>query len=137
MDIDLLKMEEDQLRKEIATLSDEQKRIYYQIEKSQVKDPDTYAVLNWFFVAGLHHFYLGENGRGMINVIVMLVGLITISSFGIWIILSIFIFELPQLFNSQKIVQHYNNEVMKSALEECKKMHSGIARSASHSHYHD
>ena len=64
-----LRLEENELRLRIAALSVEQKRLYYAQELQQIKDPDTYAALNWFFIAGLHHFYLGKWQKGVMNLI--------------------------------------------------------------------
>ena len=41
-------------------LTDEQRKEYYDRFRREVRDPDTYAVLNYFFLAGLHHMYLGN-----------------------------------------------------------------------------
>lgn len=118
MDMDELKSQEDQLRKEIATLSNEQKKQYFSIEEKRIKDPDTYAVLNYFFLAGLHHFYLGKYLFGSINLIAMLIGLLFIETFGWLIFVAVIVIELPQLFRSQKVVQKYNNQVMLDTLEQ-------------------
>ncbi len=120
---DILRQEEDELRLEIGKLSAEQKQQYYALEVKQVKDPDTYAALNWFFLAGLHHFYLGKWQRGVINLVLMSLGIIfllTLNSalFGGVSIALVLIIELPQLFNSEKIVHRYNNEVMKTLLKQ-------------------
>ncbi len=113
-----LKAQEEELRKEISALPNEQKKHYYTLEEQRVKDPDTYAVLNYFFLAGLHHFYLGKYRLGIVNLIAMLIGILFLETFG-WVIFVIVIaIELPQLFRSQLIVQRYNNEVMLETLRE-------------------
>lgn len=124
MDIESLKAEEEELRKEIAALKQDEKKHYYQLEKQRVKDPDNYAVLNYFFAAGLHHFYLGKYARGAINAIIMLIGIIFIESFGLWLIIAVCLIELPQLFMSQRIVYQYNNNVMRDTLSEVRSTHS-------------
>lgn len=124
MDIESLKAEEEELRKEIAALNQDEKKHYYQLEKQRVKDPDNYAVLNYFFAAGLHHFYLGKYARGAINAIIMLIGIIFIESFGLWLIIAVCLIELPQLFMSQRIVYQYNNNVMRDTLSEVRSTHS-------------
>jgi TM2 domain-containing membrane protein YozV len=113
-----LQAEENSLRNNIAELHPEDKKLYYQIEQKLIKDPDTYAVLNWFLPAGIHHFYLGKTRRGLVNLVIMLVGLATISTIGIFIIILVLLIELPQLFRSQQIVYEYNNNAMKQALAE-------------------
>ena len=118
MNMEELKAEENSLRNDVAELHPEDKKLYYQIEQKLIKDPDTYAVLNWFLPAGIHHFYLGKTGRGLLNLVIMLIGLATISTIGIFIIILVVLIELPQLFRSQQIVYEYNNNAMKQALAE-------------------
>lgn len=118
-----LRQEEEQLREQITLLNSEQKKSYYALEVAQVKDPDTYAALNWAFLAGLHHFYLGKWQRGLLNLVLMLVGVLFYLSqlpplLGAGVILLVFIIELPQLFNSQQIIHQYNNDVMKRLLKQ-------------------
>jgi hypothetical protein len=125
MSAESLREEEERLREQIATLSSEQKKRYYALELVQVKDPDTYAVLNWAFLAGLHHFYLGKWQRGLVNLVLMLIGgsLYFFQLFplcGAGLVLLVLIIELPQLFNSQKIIHQYNNQVMKRLLKQIK-----------------
>jgi TM2 domain-containing membrane protein YozV len=117
-----LRQEEEQLRGQIAKLSAEQKKQYYALEVEQVKDPDTYAALNWAFLAGLHHFYLGKWQRGLLNLLLMLIGVvlwlsISAAIVGGVLIALVFVIELPQLFNSQKIIHRYNNDLMKTLLK--------------------
>jgi hypothetical protein len=126
MDIEQLKEEEDNLRQEISALSMTDKQRYYKIERKLIKDPDTYAVLNWFLPAGLHHFYLGNLLRGAFNLTIMFIGclLLTVNiAVGVAIIILIFLIELPQLFRSQSIVHAHNNKMMKQALGE---VHSDV-----------
>ena len=111
-----LNAEEEQLRSQVNALSAEERKLFYQQLKARVKDPDTYAVLNWFFAAGLHHFYLGKFQRGAVNLTLMLIGLLTINSVGIFLIIFVLLIELPQFFKSQLIVQQYNNHVMSDIL---------------------
>ena len=118
-----LRQVEEKLRDQIGKLSNEQKKRYYALELAQVKDPDTYAVLNWAFLAGLHHFYLGKWQRGLLNLLLMLIGGLLYFSqllplLGGGLILLVFIVELPQLFNSQKIIHQYNNQLMKRLLND-------------------
>jgi TM2 domain-containing membrane protein YozV len=117
--------EENNLRNEIQKLSDDNKKIFYSKIEKEIKDPDTYAVLNWLFIAGLHHFYLKKWLNGTINLMVFLVGVIltfsdntTFFGIGVGMLLSLFIVELIQLFKSQLILQDYNNIVTKRLLDE-------------------
>jgi len=117
--------EEELIRQSISQLSDNERKEYFHTVKSQIKDPDTYAVLNWFFMAGLHHFYLGYRLRGCVHLSIFIVGLALIfaglESLGILIIVGISIVELYALFQSQLIVQNYNNQLMQKALDELRK----------------
>lgn len=110
--------QEEALRNKAAQLSSELRKQYYQLEEQLVKDPDTYAVLNYFFAAGLHHFYLGKIVRGVVNLVLMLIGLALIPYHGWVLIIFVCVIELPQLFNSQKIVRQYNIDVMREVLDE-------------------
>lgn len=110
--------QEETLRSKVAQLSPELRKQYYQLEEQLVKDPDTYAVLNYFFAAGLHHFYLGKVARGVVNLVLMLIGLALIPYHGWVLIIFVCVVELPQLFNSQKIVRQYNIDVMREILDE-------------------
>ena len=119
--------EEDNLRKEIKNLSDDMKKVFYSKIEHEIKDPDTYAVLNWLFIAGIHHFYLKKWLNGCINIGVFIVGILLLFSgddtffgIGVGMLLALFIVELVQLFKSQNIVQDYNNIVTKKILDELK-----------------
>lgn len=125
VDTEALRLEENKLREQVAALSVEQKRKYYAQELKHIKDPDTYAALNWIFVMGLHHFYLGKWLRGLINLTLMLVGVLLYFSgmftlIGAVLVALVFIIELPQLFNSEKIIYQYNNQLMRNILKQFK-----------------
>ena len=73
---DELSAEEDVLRSRVTALTPEQRKLYHQFEKHRIKDPDTYATLNYFLAGGLHHFYLGNYIFGGINFVLTLTGII-------------------------------------------------------------
>ncbi|ADD68060.1 conserved hypothetical protein [Denitrovibrio acetiphilus DSM 12809] len=115
--------EEERIRDEVRTLSDDQRAVFYKTADKELKDPDTYAVLNWMFLSGLHHFYLKKNFQGGLNLALSIFSLVLIFSFSkIFVIFGILLFftlglvELPDMFRSQVIVQDYNNQVMKGIL---------------------
>ncbi|MCF2859128.1 TM2 domain-containing protein [Pseudoalteromonas sp. SMS1] len=118
MDENSLREQEEALRADISSLTPDARKQYYQLEEQLVKDPDTYAVLNYFFAAGLHHFYLGKIARGILNAVLMLIGLITFAIGGWVLIILVIVIELPQLFKSQKIVRKHNIDVMKGVINE-------------------
>jgi len=67
--------EEESLRQAIRKLPDEQRREFYQLAGKRVKDPDTYATLNWFFMVGLHHFYLKRWVRGLVDISALMIAI--------------------------------------------------------------
>lgn len=111
---------EEELREHIRGLEDGDRKEFYAIYQEQVRDPDTYAVLNWFFLAGLHHFYLGKVLRGMLNLAMMLVGfalLFVVPILGSLLVLLVILVELPALFRSQIVVMHHNTLVGEKLVE--------------------
>jgi TM2 domain-containing membrane protein YozV len=113
--------EEERLRQLAQTLPDAQRKAFYQELKQQLRDPDTYAVLNWFFLAGLHYFYLGQWLRGLCNLSIFLVGIVLIVLqlpwLGILLIVGVSAWELWALFRSQIIVQDWNNKLYRELLK--------------------
>lgn len=113
--------EEERLRQLANTLSDEQRKEFYRDVKRQLRDPDTYAVFNWFFLAGLHHFYLGRWGRGLLNLAVFLLGvaliIVQLVWLGITLIVLVSVWELWALFRAQIIVQDWNNQLYRRLLK--------------------
>ena len=113
--------EEERLRRIAAELPQEQRGAFYREATRELRDPDTYAALNWFFLVGLHHFYLRRWFRGAVNLGVFLVGvgLLFAQQFlaGIALIVLISLAELWALFRSQVIVQDWNNRVYRRLLK--------------------
>lgn len=124
---DEIEQREEFLREALRTLSDAQRREFYTRFNKQVKDPDTYAALNYLFIAGLHHFYLGKRLRGAINLGTFCVGLIFIlagvHALGIVLIVAVLILELRALFKAQAIVQDFNNDLTEKLIEEIAPQH--------------
>ncbi|WP_298445247.1 TM2 domain-containing protein [uncultured Ferrimonas sp.] len=111
--IEELEQQEEQLRAQVNALSSEQKKAFYQQQGKALKDPDTYAALNWLFLGGVHHFYLGKYRLFFIEIIILLCsGIAILQGYNeaIYMILAVVIYELPQLFFSQKIARQYNLE---------------------------
>tara|TARA_R110001599_G_scaffold198340_3_gene395039 strand:- start:1183 stop:1575 length:393 start_codon:yes stop_codon:yes gene_type:complete len=101
----------ESLRHKVEGLSNAQRAEYYAQYTHAIKDPDTYAVLNWVFLAGLHHFYLQHYLRGLLNLSVMTIGIalcFVLPMLGGALILLITLIELPALFRSQLIVEAHN-----------------------------
>lgn len=119
MDLETVKQHEEALRLQIRQLDDAQRKQFYHQFNQQVKDPDTYAVLNYLFLAGLHHFYLGKMARGWLNFIVFGFGILLLIAgwFGWVLIVAITLIELKALFQSEAIVCDHNNRLMESLLK--------------------
>ena len=122
-----VELREDLLRSEIRALDEEHRKSFYRSFSSNLKDPDTYAVLNFFFITGLHHFYLGNHIQGSINLSGLLAGVILMLGgidgpwvLGLSIIILIILLELPALFRSQIIVKNYNNLLSEQTLKTTK-----------------
>jgi TM2 domain-containing membrane protein YozV len=114
--------EEEELRQAANRLDDAARAAYYQRVEKRLRDPDTYATLNFLFITGLHHFYLKRWARGALSLTGFFAGVILIFAeqylIGVLLIAAIGVWELYELFRSQLIVQDYNNKVMRAALEE-------------------
>ena len=122
-----LEAKEEQLRQQVRELSQEQRQQFYNEQTKLLKDPDTYATLNWLFLGGIHHFYLKKYVHFAVEATVLLICLIGLIA-GMpmfWIgIIAIAIYELPQLFFSQKIVRQYNYREARELISRITKMAS-------------
>ena len=118
--------QEEHLRTTAGELEETERKIFFKRFSEEYKDPDTYAVLNFFFVGGLHHFYLNKYVRGFINLSLSLSGLVLmftapfqeindyqVGAFGagILILALVTIIEIPNLFRSQIIAKDFNNRL--------------------------
>jgi len=124
---ELVEYKNQRLKERVSNLSDEHRKQYYSQLAPVLKDHDTYAVLNYLLVAGLHHFYLGKILRGMINLTILAsgIGLIFFTDYifvGSLLIIFILIIELLALFRSQVIVMNHNNLLAEEILESVSKV---------------
>lgn len=133
LDRDEVEAREEALRARARTLPDDRRRELYARAERELKDPDTYAVLNWLFLAGLHHFYLGRVARGALNLGLFLAGVAAIVAgavlAGAALIFGVTVVELWALFRSGITVQDHNNRVMARLLDELAGNGAGAARS--------
>lgn len=117
---DAVNKEEERLRIQISKLTEENRKKFYLKVKPRIKDPDTYAALNWFFVTGIHHFYLGKWAYGILDLLLFFVGLALVfmgyPAFGFSVIIFITVAELWALFRAQIIVQDWNNKIYQAIL---------------------
>ncbi|QYK00845.1 TM2 domain-containing protein [Shewanella psychrotolerans] len=112
--IEQLEENEDSLRKQVNALPEAQKKEFYKRQSEELKDPDTYAALNWFFLGGFHHCYLRKYALFSFELILLtisIIGLVLEYTNSLFIIAFLVLFELPQLFFSQKIARQYNYDV--------------------------
>ena len=122
LDSSAVNAHEEEIRLRVRELDDTQRKMYYERFRQEMKDPDTYAVLNYFFLAGFHHMYLGYFLRGAINLMVLLIGITALVfgsiMLGSLLITLILISELMALFRSQTVVTHFNNQVAEEILDD-------------------
>lgn len=114
-----LEEEKERLRALASALPDEQRQAFYRDVGRRLKDPDTYAAVNWSLVVGLHHFYLGRWLRGLADVLAVVVGVLLIPLApvaGYGLIGIVLLVELIALFRSQAVVLAHNNAVYRDAL---------------------
>ena len=121
LDRQAVEKEEEEIRRLVRGLEDAARAEYYRRIERRIRDPDTYATLNFIFLTGLHHFYLGRWLRGGLSLGGFLAGVALILAgqyaIGIALIVAIGLYELYELLRSQVIVQDYNNRTMRAALE--------------------
>lgn len=118
-------LEEERLRSAVRALTDDQRRRFYDAATPRLRDPDTYAVLNWSLLAGMHHFYLGRWTRGAVTLLCFIGGLAALFSEvlrwpGVLLLVVILVIELSELFRSQTVVKAHNNRLMAQALDEAR-----------------
>ncbi|WP_343291977.1 hypothetical protein [Vibrio harveyi] len=112
--IEQLEKQEELLRSQVNSLPEHQKKEFYERQSKSLKDPDTYATLNWFFLGGFHHCYLGKYALfalELILLIVSIVGFVFGHPSAFLILALLIIYELPQLFFSQKIARQHNYQL--------------------------
>lgn len=116
-----VEIEEERIRLAVRELTDEQRKIYYRLVEGEIRDPDTYAALNYLFLAGLHHFYLSRWMRGALNLGLFICGVALLFTplpwFGVLLIVGVTLTELPALFRAEVIVTDRNNAIMRGALK--------------------
>jgi hypothetical protein len=117
-----LEKDEEEIRQKVQLLTESQRKYYYDRLDSELRDPDTYAVLNYFFIAGIHHFYLKRYLRGIIEVSLYLLGFGLLlggaAIVGFILLLGVSLVEISSLFRSQVIVKQHNLQLMRDILHE-------------------
>ena len=112
--------EEEALRQRVRDLPDAARARFYSEAGERLRDPDTYAVLNFSLICGIHHLYLRRYALWLFEFLVGVVGVVLLVTpwlpAGVVLIAALFIAELYCLFRAQLIVQDYNNRVMREVL---------------------
>ena len=112
--------EEERLRARARELPEAERAAFHRESARVLRDPDTYAVLNWFFLVGLHHFYLGRWWRGLLDVALVAAGIALLLTgepvAGAACIGLVLVVELGALFRAQIIVQAWNNDRLRRLL---------------------
>ncbi len=120
-----IQQKEEHIRQLVRALPDHKRLKFFKETEMKLKDADTYAALNFVFVAGIHHFYLGKWARGLVNIIIFFTGVVMLFTgliaIGIFILIAITIVELYALFRAQLIVQDYNNNLMEAIYRDINK----------------
>ncbi len=115
-----VEQEEEQIRLSIRNLPDTTRQKIFGELKHKLKDPDTYAALNYGLIAGLHHLYLGKFLRAFLELLIFIFGIfLLINDFmlGFIFVSSMILLELFELFRSQITVKHHNNIIMKRIIK--------------------
>jgi len=127
----MVKMEElnreaDAIRDAVFSMNEDKRREYYDKEGRVLADPDTYAVLNYFFFIGIHHLYLRRFTAFFVDMLVLIAALVTLHNSeggtglvcGSLMIAFITIKGVYELMMSQKIVTQHNNNKAKAILSD-------------------
>jgi len=115
---ELVQAQEENIRNKVRGLPDEARLAFFSASELELKDPDTYATLNYIFIAGLHHFYLGKWRYGLVNITLFWAGIAIFflysAGLGAMLVVGVTLLELYEMFQAQLMVQHHNNGVMEA-----------------------
>ncbi len=109
--IERIEMEEELLRAKAQTLPESQRKDFFKLQSKQLKDPDTYAALNWLFLGGIHHFYLRKYLLFAIELCILVVAIVLLAlgfRSALLLVCALTLYELPHLFCAQRIVRQWN-----------------------------
>ena len=116
-------LREEKIRILAGQLPGDKRLLFWTEVQKKLKDPDTYAAMNFAFMFGLHHFYVGKWIRGLLAISLFVLGLITlfvVPMVGVLLIACIICSAIPALFRSDTIVRQYNNELMEMMYRQVK-----------------
>lgn len=116
-------LREEKIRILAGELPGDKRLLFWTEVQKKLKDPDTYAAMNFAFMFGLHHFYVGKWIRGLLAISLFVLGLITlfvVPMVGVLLIACVICSAIPALFRSDTIVRQYNNELMEQMYRQVK-----------------
>ena len=116
-------LREEKIRILAGQLPGDKRLLFWTEVQKKLKDPDTYAAMNFAFMFGLHHFYVGKWIRGLLAISLFVLGLITlfvVPMVGVLLIACVICSAIPALFRSDTIVRQYNNELMEQMYRQVK-----------------
>ena len=116
-------LREEKIRILAGELPGDKRLLFWTEVQKKLKDPDTYAAMNFAFMFGLHHFYVGKWIRGLLAISLFVLGLITlfvVPMVGVLLIACVICSAIPALFRSDTIVRQYNNELMEQMYQQVK-----------------
>ena len=116
-------LREEKIRILAGQLPGDKRLLFWTEVQKKLKDPDTYAAMNFAFMFGLHHFYVGKWIRGLLAITLFVLGLITlfvVPMVGVLLIACVICSAIPALFRSDTIVRQYNNELMEQMYRQVK-----------------
>ena len=61
-------LREEKIRILAGELPGDKRLLFWTEVQKKLKDPDTYAAMNFAFMFGLHHFYVGKWIRGLLAI---------------------------------------------------------------------
>ena len=119
----------DTYRSRASALDDATRKKFYQEYHNNLKDPDTFATLCYFFVVGLHYIYLKRYLRATLVLLFMTLGSFLIymdytSILGWSVVIVVLMIEVSNLFRSQSIVTQYNLHLMNKLLNKYEKLNN-------------
>lgn len=122
-----VELNEEALRAQVNALPEAKKKAFYKAQTLELKDPDTYATLNYFLVGGFHHFYIGNMRTFAIEFGLLVMSILVLIfandiafydlPLGLIFIIALSLYELPQLFFSQKIARLRNLKISQHILQ--------------------
>ena len=119
---DDLDAQEDTVRARASALPADKRRRFHDRRDRAARDPDTYSALNWSLGIGLHHFYMGDHGRGVATLAVTGLAVTALTTpllwLGVLVLVAVGVLELRELFFARRICRARNLAHARGILDE-------------------